>query len=220
MLVKKEYFLEEIKLVLRKSRGEPSKLIELIICILELSQEGKIASCKKVIMKLWPDEWQHAKNKVAFEQSKWNLLLRRRSEINERVFQSHLCFNFFIALSQQKQFQILTDLEEIYHKRIAELQKNLVRAASQSKRESIKAQITELTNKFRRLEKGEPDKLPDAGVIISPPVADAKEARLKLWLKKRWKWATAGIVAVLVIAAAITIKNIFFQNYINLKRQK
>ena len=74
--------LEKIGQVLRKSRGEPSKFIELITYILKSKREGQIACYPKVVRKLWPEEWQQAEDKVEFEVAKWDLLRRRRREIN------------------------------------------------------------------------------------------------------------------------------------------
>ena len=88
--------LEKIGQVLKKSRGEPSSFIELITCILDLNQEGVIASCPKVVRKLWSEEWKQAEDKVELETAKWELLRKRRLEINERIYDSDLCFSFFI----------------------------------------------------------------------------------------------------------------------------
>ena len=74
--------IENIGQVLKKSRGEPSTFIELITCILDQNQEGVIASCPKVVRKLWPEEWKQAEDKVEFETTRWNLLCKRRREIN------------------------------------------------------------------------------------------------------------------------------------------
>ena len=102
-----EKLIENIGQVLKKSRGEPSKFIELIACIRDLNQEGKIASYQKVIRGLWPEDWKQVEDKMEFEKSKWNLLRKRRLEINERAFNSPMCFQFFIELSKEKQFQII-----------------------------------------------------------------------------------------------------------------
>jgi len=202
--------LEEIREILQKSRREPSKFIELIAYILDMNSEGEIASYPKIVRRLWPEEWQQAEDKVKFEIAKWDLLRKRRHEINERIFNSYLCFYFFIGLSQaKKEFYIITESKEAYSKRHEELQNSLVRASSQKERESIKAQVTELTDKFRELEKGQAEELTDAGGIIKPGPVDAKEEMVKPWLK-RWKWAAAGIAAVLVIVAAgVVIRNLY-----------
>lgn len=52
--------VEQLGSVLKKSRGEPSKLIELIVCIRDLNRQGKIASCSKIVRKLWFEEWTQA----------------------------------------------------------------------------------------------------------------------------------------------------------------
>jgi TolB-like protein len=149
MAMKEKSFLEKIRLVLKKSRGEPSKFIELLACILDLNRERETASYPKIVRRMWHEEWQQAKDKAAFEQVKWNLLLIRRREINERVFQSHLCFDLFIELSQDKQFRIITDPGEIFHKRLQELEQNLAKARSKANREKIRARIIELNDKFQ-----------------------------------------------------------------------
>ena len=206
-----EHLLEKISQILGKSRGEPAKLIEFIASIIGMNREGIIASYPKVVRRLWPEEWQQAEDKVAFDQGKWNLLRMRRREINERVFQSHLCFAFFIELSQEKQFCIINDPREIFYKRLAELEQNLAKTRPKKNRDKIKEQITELTKKFQEFEKGESEGMADAGGIIAPPIADTKGGRIKPWLK-RWKWAAAGMVAVLVIAAAcVVIWNLYLR---------
>ena len=87
--------LDQIGKVLKKSRGEPLKFIELISCILDLNREGKRATCPKVVRALWSEEWKEAEDKVEFEKVKWNLLCKRRREINERTLKSDMCFSFF-----------------------------------------------------------------------------------------------------------------------------
>ncbi len=209
--MKSEHILGEINRILRKSHGEPAKLIEFIACIFDMNREEETASYPKIVRRLWPEEWQQAEDKVRFEQDRWNLLRMKRREINERVFQSQLNFSFFIELSKQKQFQILTSPEEIFHARLERLEWNLVRARSQDKRKSIKAQISELTDKFREFEKGKAGELPDAGGITEPGSENTAEDRQKP-PPTRWKWATAGIAAVLVIfVTAVVIKNLFFR---------
>jgi TolB-like protein/Tfp pilus assembly protein PilF len=199
--------LEEIRPVLRKSRREPSKFIELIACILDMNQEGEIASYPKIVRRLWPEKWQQAKDKVAFEIAKWDLLRRRRREINERVFHSHLCFHFFIDLSQAKAFHVLTEPKEIYAKRLEELEEDLGKTKPKPNREKIKAQINELTSRFWEFELGNRGEPADEGDIMEPHPEGAGEDRQKS-KPARWKWAAAGIAAVLVIlATAVVIKN-------------
>ena len=74
--------IENIGQFLKRSRDEPSTFIELITCILDQNQEGVIASYPKVVRKLWPEEWKQAEDKVEFETTRWNLLCKRRREIN------------------------------------------------------------------------------------------------------------------------------------------
>ena len=124
--------IEQLSIVLKKSRGEPSTFIELIAGIRELNQESKIASCSKIIRKLWPEEWQQAQDKVNFEKVKWDLLCKRRRAINNRVLKSQLCFNFYIELTPEKQFLLIHDPEDIYVKRVEELERNLAKASSES----------------------------------------------------------------------------------------
>jgi len=154
-----EKLIEKIGQVLKKSRGEPSKFIELITCIRDLNQEGEIASNPKVVRKLWPLDWKQAKDKVECEKSKWDILRKRRREINERVFDSQMCFNFFIELSQEKQFHIISDPKQIYSKRVEELERNLARAKSETIKEKIKTPIIELNDKFKEFAKRESGEL-------------------------------------------------------------
>ena len=98
---------------------------------------------------MWPQEWQYTENKVEFEQVKWDLLSKRRREINRRVFSSPMCFRFFIELSPDKKFTILTDPEEIHAKRLKELEWALTREKGKSKKEEILAEIADFNARFR-----------------------------------------------------------------------
>ena len=86
--MEEETRLEKIRHVLKKSHGEPSKFMELITCILDLNREGEIASYPKIIRELWPEDWKGAEDKVEFEKVKWDLLCKRRREINDRLLNS------------------------------------------------------------------------------------------------------------------------------------
>jgi len=154
-----EKLIEIIGKILKKPHREPLKFIELISCIYEFGQEGVIASCPKVVRKLWPEEWKQAEDKVQFEISKWNLLCKRRREINDRIFNSNMCFSFYIELPHEKQFRIISDPKEIYSKRIEEIEQHLVRAKSKDQKEKIKGSIIELTEKFKDIEDGKIEKL-------------------------------------------------------------
>jgi len=168
-----EKLLENIRQILKKSRGEPSTFIELITCILELNQEGVTASCPKVVRKLWSDDWNQAEDKVEFETVKWDLLCKRRREINKRLYDSDLCFRFFIELNQDKQFHILSDPQEIYNKRVEEIEGSLARA--KDKKEKSTAPIIELIEKLKDLENRpteEPeDHLPNYELPEKPSIA-------------------------------------------------
>ena len=54
-------FSRQIRQILKKSRGEPTKLMELITCILDMDREGKAASYPGIVRKMWPDEWEKAR---------------------------------------------------------------------------------------------------------------------------------------------------------------
>ena len=195
-----EKLIENIGQVLKRSRGEPSTFNELITCILDLEQEGVIATCPKVVRRLWPEEWKQAKDKVDFEIVRWNLLCKRRREINDRIFDSDLCFNFFIELSQDKQFHIVSGPQEIYNKRMEELERNLNKTSSKEKKEKVKASIIELIEKFKDFEKSE----------TSDPIVEKQERNVFPGTWKRW----AAAIAVLIVAAVagIMIGKLYFNN--------
>lgn len=172
--------IEQLGIVLKKSRGEPSKFIELIICIRDLNQEGKTATCSKIVRKLWEEEWGQAEDKVNFEKVKWDLLCKRRRAINNRVLKSQLCFDFYIELTPEKQFLLIHDPEEIYSKRIEELDRNLAKATSASLKEKIRAAIIQLEYQFN----------------------DYKRRKSAL-RSTTWKRAAAVVIVVLIAAAAI-----------------
>jgi len=180
--------IEQLSIVLKKSRGEPSTFIELIAGIRELNQESKIASCSKIIRKLWPEEWQQAQDKVNFEKVKWDLLCKRRRTINNRVLKSHLCFNFYIELTPEKQFLLIHDPEDIYVKRVEELERNLAKASSESLKERIKAAIKQLEYQFDDFKKGK------------------SKTRITTW-----KWSTAlALVVLLATVVILVVKSFYF----------
>ena len=82
----------QLRQVLKKSHGEPTKLMEFITCIQDMNREGKTVSYPGIVRKMWPEEWKRARDKVKFEKTKWDLLCKRRREINARLFSSDLCF--------------------------------------------------------------------------------------------------------------------------------
>jgi TolB-like protein/Tfp pilus assembly protein PilF len=143
----------QLGLILKKSRGEPTKLVEFITCIQDMNTEGKAASYPGIVRKMWPEEWDQAGDKVKFEKTKWDLLCKRRREINARLFSSDLCFNFYIKLSPEKHFKILTTPEEIRHQRHKELEWRLARERSKPRKEKILEEIIELHINSRYFEK-------------------------------------------------------------------
>lgn len=118
--------------------------MEFITCIHELEQEGINPSYKNVIKGLWPQEWQDARDKVAFETAKWGLLRKRRNKINRRVFDSRLCMSFYIQLTPEKALRIIRDSGEIRRLRIKELEGALQKGQSDTARERIKRAISRL----------------------------------------------------------------------------
>jgi len=183
--------LEKIRQVLKKSHGEPSKFMELITCILDMNREGEIASYPKIIRELWPEDWKEAEDKVEFEKVKWDLLCKRRREISDRLLNSDMCFEFFIELSGEKQFNIITDPKEIYARRLKELERNLARTKLKNVAEKIETSRIVLNDKFKEFEEGR----------VRPRNA-------------KWKRAAVFIVAVLVVAAAavVAIRKYYFPN--------
>ena len=72
-------------------------------------------------------------NGMMKEQNRWNLLCKRRREINRRIYDSELCFLFFIELSTDKQFHIISEPQVIHKKRVEEQEGSLARAISKDK---------------------------------------------------------------------------------------
>lgn len=167
-----EAFFEEIRHVLKISRSEPATFMELITCIHEIEQEGISASYKKVIKRLWPDEWQAAEDKIAFETGKWDLLRKRRRKINHRLLESSLCLSFYIQLTPEKAFRIIRGQGEIRRLRIEELERSLQMSRSDADKEHIQRAIDRLKQ----------DAMPQAEGSRSP--------------RRRWLYA-GGFVLVL-----------------------
>lgn len=139
-----EASFEKIRRVLKISRSEPTTFMELITCIHELEQDGVSASYKKVIKRLWPDEWQAADDKIAFETGKWDLLRKRRRKINHRLLESSLCLSFYIQLTPEKAFRIIRDPDEIRRLRLEELERSFQMSRSDADRERIQRTIGRL----------------------------------------------------------------------------
>ena len=201
----------QLKQVLKKSHGEPTSLMEFITSIQELNSEGRTASYPGIVRKMWPEEWKQAKDKINFEKTKWDLLRKRRREINARLFSSDLSFKFYIKLSPEKHFEILTAPEDIRLHRLKELETNLVKERSKSRKEKILQQIVELNTKSGNLAKEESGKGDaQAGghpTSISPEAIKTEKNRVG---KK--VWAAFALAAVLVvIAAGLILKTNYFR---------
>ena len=104
MTMENQAISRQIRQVLKKSHGEPTTLMEFITIIQEMNSDGKAASYPGIVRRMWPEEWERAEDKIKFEKTKWDLLCKRRREINARLFSSDLCFNFYIQLSPEKHF--------------------------------------------------------------------------------------------------------------------
>jgi TolB-like protein/Tfp pilus assembly protein PilF len=212
MIMEDKEISGQISQILKKSRREPAKLMELIACIRELNEEGKAASYPGIVRRMWPEEWKQARDKVKFEKTKWDLLCKRRREINTRIFSSNLCFNFYIELSQEKHFKIQTSPEDIRIHRHKELEWNLARERSKSRKEKIVEEIVELNNKFRDFEKedsgeGESEGAPvKSGILSVASVAEGKGTDRKVWI------AFALLTISVFIALGVTLKRVYFRS--------
>ena len=198
--------------ILKKSRGEPAKLMEFIVRIRELNEEGKAASYPGIVRRIWPEEWKRARDKVKFEKTKWDLLCKRRREINARIFSSNLCFNFYIELSPEKHFKIQTSPGDIRLHRRKELERNLARERSKSQKEKIIEEIVELNNKFRDFEKedygeGGSEAAPvKSGLLSAASKTEGKSIGRKPWM------AFALLTIIVLIAAGLTLKSVYFRS--------
>ena len=201
----------QIGQILKKSRGEPAKMMELIVCIRELNEEGKSASYPGIVRRIWPEEWKRAGDKVKFEKTKWDLLCKRRREINARIFSSDLCFNFYIELSPEKQFKIQTSPVDIRSHRYKELEWHLARERSKSRKEKIIEEIVELNNKFKDLEKEDFEEgKSEAATVKIGDLSAASTAEGKGTGRKSWI-AFALLTIIVLIAAGVTLKSIYFR---------
>jgi adenylate cyclase len=212
MIMEDKKISGQINQILKKSRREPAKLMELIVCIWELNEEGKAASYPGIVRRMWPEEWKQARDKVKFEKTKWDLLCKRRREINTRIFSSNLCFNFYIELSPEKHFKIQTSPEDIRIHRHKELEWNLARERSKSRKEKIIEEIVELNNKFRDFEKedsgeGESEGATvKSGILSVASVAEGKGTDRKVWI------AFALLTISVLIAVGVTLKRVYFRS--------
>jgi TolB-like protein/cytochrome c-type biogenesis protein CcmH/NrfG len=139
-------------------------------------------------------------------------LCKRRREINARVFSSDLCFNFYIELSPEKHFKILTSPEEIRFHRHKELESNLARERSKSRREKILQEIIELNNKSGNLEKADSEAGDTQGDGVQTGVSsETIKTEEKRTGRKVWT-ALALATVLVVIAAGLTLKTAYFRS--------
>jgi adenylate cyclase len=212
MIMEDQKIPRQVNQILKKSRGEPAKLKEFIFSIRELNEEGKAASYPGIVRRIWPEEWKRARDKVKFEKTKWDLLCKRRREINTRLFSSNLCFNFYIELSPEKHFKIQTSPEDIRLHRRKELERNLARERSKSHKGKIIEEIVELNNKFRDFEKedygeGESEAAPvKSGLLSAASKTEGKSIGRKPWM------AFALLTIIVLIAAGVTLKSVYFRS--------
>jgi TolB-like protein len=203
---------EKIRQILRKSRGEPSKFIELIECINSMNNEGEAASYPRLVRRMWPQEWERAENRTEFELTKWDLLCKRRREINRRVFSSPMCFEFFIALSPDKQFKILTDPKEIHTKRQKELEWNLAREKSESNKETIRAQIIELKGKSHDWGIEEAGGIAETPGDKEPDLLATEKTRGEVRKETKRRLVIALAVTLVILAVGSTLTFISFSH--------
>jgi adenylate cyclase len=104
------------------------------------------------------------------------------------VLKSQLCFNFYIELTPEKQFLLIHDPDEIYNKRVEELERNLAKATSESLKEKIKTAIIELEYRFNDCKK---------------ETSSASSAK--------WKWTAAVVICALIAVVSILfIRSLYF----------
>ncbi len=150
-MMQDEKFFEQVWDALKISTNDPAKLMEFIKCICDMELEGTAVSQKKIIQRLWPQKWQDATNKVLFEKGKWNLLRKRRLEINKRMLESDLCLSFYILLTSEKEFKTVWNAKEIYHYQLQELELALSKKRAAWEKKKIEDAILLLNQKFAPL---------------------------------------------------------------------
>lgn len=166
--MQEERLFEEIRKVLKISQNEPASFMELITCIHEITEDGSDATCKRVITHLWPEEWQKAEDKISFEKGKWDLLRKRRLEINRRLFDSPLCFSYYIQLTPEKEFLIIQDRDEIRKQRTVELTQAFQKSKAIPDRKNLEETLIQLNQKFSsetQQKKGERKPLPSRPIL-------------------------------------------------------
>ena len=200
---------QKIWQILKKSHGEPSKFMELIECISSMNREGEAASYPRIVRRLWPKEWEENENKVEFEQAKWDLLCKRRREINRRVLSSPMCLQFFIELSPDKKFKILTDAEQIHSKRQKELEWNLAREKSESNKENIQAEIIELKGKFHDWRIKQPQGITETPTDKETDLLQTEKTPGEVREERKRRLVLPLSVALVILAVGITLAYIF-----------
>ena len=200
---------QQIMQVLKKSHGEPTALMEFIAGIQDMNSDGKAASYPGIVRKMWPEEWKRAKDKIEFEKAKWDLLRKRRREINARLFSSDLCLNFYIKLSPEKHFEILTAPEDIRLSRLKELESNLVRERSKSRKEKILQEIVELNTISGNLALEESGK-GDAQAVGHPPDISSETIKTEKNWTVRKVWLSFALTAVFVVITTGLILKAFY----------
>jgi tetratricopeptide (TPR) repeat protein len=138
---------KRISKAIKKSTGKrPETKMDFVTSLFDLRREGKEASYRNLIKRVYSKDRKNNENWLDFSRKKRNLLSKMRIEINERLFNSDLCFKFFIDVDCG-QFPIIENWEEIYSKRLQELEKKLEREKSKEKQGIIRSLIAALDKK-------------------------------------------------------------------------
>ena len=147
--------VHEIEKTITKYRKKPKTYMDTIIYLLRFRRDGKKASYHRVINDLFREDLDKAKDIKAFQKKKRNLLDTRRRTINRRIYDSDLCFKFFIDFDG-KYFYIITDPEAIYKKWLAEFKLRRRKESKETREKLIKDLTDELDRKYEEFKINNP----------------------------------------------------------------
>jgi HEAT repeat protein len=139
--------VRNIERAITKHKRKPRTYMDTIKCLLKLKRKGENASYHRVINDLFKMDFVKGEDIATNKKKKRNLLNKRRSTINRRIYDSDLCFIFFIDFDGNH-FHIITDPETIYKKWLAEFKLRDRKETKESRERLIKNLTDELNRKY------------------------------------------------------------------------
>jgi len=139
--------VRKIEKIITKHGKKPKTYMDTIVYLLRFKRKGIKATYHRAIGDLFWEELDKAEDINDFRKKKRNLLDTRRREINRRIYDSDLCFSFFIGFGG-KDLEIITDAEVIYKKWLADFKLRKRKESKEFREKLIEDLTDELDKKY------------------------------------------------------------------------